>query len=139
MCLITEQKRPFTATEDMAIYKLFENKMYSPLMGFKYEEGKVYKTALRRGDKTCFDNIDQNYLENEYGRYWQNFVGGKIKSIGRGYHGALKRKRLYSGEKYLNYGRIIRKVIIPKGSKYYLDATGLIVSNQIILPLNKKS
>lgn len=134
MCLITEQRRLLTATEDMVVYKLFEDKFYSPFRGFKYEKGKLYRTVFRLGNENCFDAIDAEYFNNTYGINWRIFIGSEFKSIGQGYHAALKRKRLYSGEKYLPKNRTIRKCIIPKGSKYYLDPTGLIVSNQILIP-----
>ena len=54
--------------------------------------------------------------------------------IGAGFHSAKSPKRfLHKPANYTGDNAIIARFTIPKGSKYYLDNTGLVVSDQIIL------
>lgn len=136
MCLITDQKRAFIAEKDITVYKLLEGNMLSPYTNFTYEVGKLYKTTIKREleeDRCCFDRRDHYDISKK----WPNWPNdSSLKAFGRGFHAALKKERLMSNDVDTYYGDIY-KCIIPKGSKYYVNISGLVVSNQIIVT-NKK-
>lgn len=137
MCLITKQSKPKIATKDKVIYKILDPYCCSIYYSFEYQMGILYKTKiLETEDDTTFDDYDSCMLEEKYGRGWK--YKNKIKSIGSGFHGALTKERLEKtlenedGHAMENDGTIW-KCIIPAGSEYYTNPSGLIVSNQIII------
>ena len=124
--MLTTQKEPLVAIEDITVYKLIydsntDNMALSMNQGHKYVLGKKYKTDMCSVDEiVVFDCIaanDQHTLRNH----------PDMKYIGPGFH---------------NH-RTLRKhhhtCIVPKGSSYFLNRTGLIVSNKIIIlkPIKK--
>jgi hypothetical protein len=142
MCLITEQKKAKIANEDIVCYKTMdvssEGVLYSPYMGFNYELNKVYKERLCFSHTGCsFDDLtDEKYKGPEYYKFYADCGDASIAlkklgliEIGEGFHAALTKKRL----SIKKIGKKIFQCKIPKGSRYYTDATGLIVSNQIII------
>jgi hypothetical protein len=60
-----------------------------------------------------------------------------LYTVSRGFHAFLSTKRIEAGYWDLNVqmeGKWeIKEMLIPKGSEVYYDATGLVVSNQMIL------
>ncbi len=63
-----------------------------------------------------------------YGDFWRTDVN--LVSYAQGFHSALSKKR-FKELAYCNSS--IYKCVIPKGSEYYENLSGLIVSNQIII------
>jgi len=138
MCLITEQKKPKVADKDIVCYKAGGyNKQKNIFWGiyycFEYELSKLYKTKLKESTD-CF-YYDSEAIE-QYGLNPFHFRPGKLMEelkkryniIGSGFHSAESLDRLK------REGRSEKaKCIIPKGSLYYKDKTGLLVSNQIIV------
>jgi len=143
MCLITNQKKPHTATCDMVVYKLLRknaSSLYHSTM--TYELGKLYKTKIMLGtSKYCFDDEDTDEVTKAYGCNWS--YDYSIFSFGEGFHSAIYPDRFTStvGHSFSGWqGKAIFECIIPKGSKYYKNPSGLIVSNKIIVikPINNE-
>lgn len=126
MCLVTHQTEPLIAQKDIRAYKLFRKDLSSPHQGFQYERGKLYKTEFTFEVPGRW-NGEFHYYDHEAINYYE-MIDPQL-SIEKGFHGAINISRLG-----LKPHQIIIKYIIPKGSKYYLDGTGLIVSDQILIP-----
>jgi len=125
MCLFATTKRPYTAKRDLTCYKAIriDGSSYTRRFWFKYkkDELNVTKMAIAK-EKQFADSLSQKY-------------GSRTETtIGAGFHSAKRPQRfLHALANYACCNAIICRFIIPKGSKYYLDDTGLVVSNQIIL------
>ena len=132
MCLITEQKEPFIAEEDIICYKTgYRNKKFlrrtyfvSLCIMFRYRLNKIYKTDLE--------------LDTDIGNYWDGIVAdhyglnrvietSNLISVIKGFHSFATLDRIQGSQ------LCTVQCIIPKGSEYYADATGLLCSNQIII------
>ena len=126
MCLITFDPTVHIAEEDMIVYKEGkfphnEKLFQSALRPFFYRKFSLYKTEiLESGSQAGYDNIVTNF-------YYSSKSDRKIYSFGQGFHSALELKRLSGSSFYRN-----AEFIIPKGSEYIKDETGLLVSNKII-------
>lgn len=129
MCLITTQKKPLVATEDIKVYKLLNKDMSTLYVDYRYKPDILLKTQVRQSDDwSCFDDIDYDYLNKNFKGWTRGHK--ELKCFGQGFHAALSIKRFL---KTKSKSDIIFPATVPKGSRYYLDATGLIVSNQIIV------
>lgn len=140
MCLITTQHEPLTATEDMLVYKMFgyhpmKQELYAPhIISFKYETGRLYETEIKEYDGkhwTCADNEDTQWLNANFPDWWPNGCPG-LKCFANGFHFATTKERL-TRTAFFRDDLLFKECIVPKGSIYYLDATGLGVANKIIL------
>ena len=136
MCLITEQKKAKIAKKDIKVYKeveIYSNIISSMVQGFQYIIGKKYSTeltpkpvsGLRIGiDFKVQDEIVAMAYPQVFCAYgYRITTNDNIKVISEGFHSFKTKARSY-------YNAIC---IIPKGSEYFEDKTGLIVSNQIII------
>lgn len=152
MCLITAQKEAMIAEQDITVYKLFnveltpegEKTYTSPFQYTGYRLNELYKTTIEdTDDDAAFDEIDRNKL-NEVFRdshdrpnwhpYW--YTGSEpadVKRIGQGFHAMITLERAIPVLKEWDHSRKIVECTIPAGSEYYLNPSGLIVSNQIIV------
>jgi len=122
MCLFATTKRPYTAKRDLTCYKAIKPSGRAFLHNFIYKKGVPNVTEMKKtNDKESPDCIFSKY-------------GGKtFNTIGDGFHSAKNPERFLNPiANYFGRGLVIARFIIPKGSKYYLDNTGLVVSNQII-------
>lgn len=132
MCLITEQKTPLIAQKDMRVYKILKEDLISPYQYFQYEQETLYKRKIMKSSEwTAFDSVCSSYLSNHFPG-WRSTSVKELKCIGRGIHSARTKKRLQNTMNKRRGEKIFR-CTIPKGSEYYLDGTGLCVSNQIII------
>lgn len=136
MCLITTQREPKVATEDMVVYKALvkrdETTASSVYQSHKYTLGQLYTTEIGESDEWCAaDYADSNWLTTNYPDWHKGKRKEELICIGAGYHAGVQQERIEE-----SFTEPIYECTIPKGSEYYLDATGLIVSNQIII--NKK-
>lgn len=134
MCLITPQQEPLIAEQDIVVFKqlshLTDETAVSPFQCFTYILGDIYKTKIREidnDDYSCFDEINCKYLNENYPN-WNYEKHSELKYLGEGFHVAKQRERLTDF-----YNGAIYECIIPKGSEYYEEPTGTIVSNQIII------
>ena len=146
MCLITMTKEPFIAEEDFTVYKEMKPRygksvkdkgLLSPYYDHWYEFGKTYSVDMKIEDVDYdlpspffFDEIsfaDYNELKNEE---WDERC--EIYSVSCGFHAALTKTR-FEDSVFYAMPELIVECTIPKGSEYYTDRTGLIVSNRIIV------
>ncbi len=133
MCLITEQKKAKIARRDMTVYKemipVSDDIAKSPYQYHSYILGELYTTKIEQGkDWTCYGPRDERWLDNNYPMWNLGKQADKLICIERGYHACMTQDRVPEGSRECIY-----KCTIPKGSEYYTDKTGLIVSNQIII------
>ena len=160
MCLITAQKEAIIAKQDITVYKLLKVREYNedngsvtiqylaPYWDLHYNLGELYTTTIQEipenhyGDKCAFDESDRLVLNDLFkdsdGRAnWNpSWYTGKepatdVKYFGAGYHACTTMARL-TGPDYYGESKIF-KCTIPAGSEYYLNPSGLIISNQIII------
>jgi hypothetical protein len=130
MCLILRRDEISSiAEEDIIVYKLMceanSVTVKSPYLHYEYIFNKLYKTIIKETDDFCyFDTIDEYYYQNLN-------EDVELKSLSEGFHSALTINRLLNINGTTDYP--IYKCIIPKGSVYFKDETGLIISNQIII------
>lgn len=150
MCLITRQEKAKIAKKDIEVYKEVievykEVEIYSSIInsnsniinskvqGFQYIIGKKYSTelapksisGLRIGIdfKVQDEIVSRIYSQICYAYGHIIITNDNIKVISKGFHSFKTKNRSH-------YNAIC---IIPKGSEYFEDETGLIVSNQIII------
>ena len=133
MCLLTYQKEPIILKEDKVVWKVMEEEIAGKILtwfnNFYYTLNKLCKQPINIGDTVqAFDDpqcemyIDRIDLETY-------ILKENVISIDKGFH-AFTDKVL--ARKYATY-KFLYKCIIPAGSEYYEDETGLCVSNQIII------
>lgn len=130
MCLITTQEKCKIANKDIICYKLVlegKHKFVSVYFPFSWEPNKVYKQELNV-EKTIYYQVFDTLVENHYLReYLNSYNKPELISVTNGFHAAKEKKRFNND----NWVGVMAEVIIPKGSEYYEDETGLIVSNQM--------
>lgn len=115
---------------------------------FVWLRGKTYTTELKRHKSDSFIPLDNEaaeaYLkksekESKISYHKSNLKWSRTKSISEGFHAALNEDRLthfrltHFFETGYGIELVLYKVIIPRGSEYYIDKTGLIVSNKMRL------
>jgi hypothetical protein len=127
--LIELNAKPIEATEDLEVFKVVvaynekENWCRSIYKSFYYIFDKLYQTETEESiEGVLFDDLD---------RIAHGFDESKTKFITKGFHSANTKQRLKNHAICLH--QKIVKCIIPKGSMYYINETGCIVSNQIIV------
>lgn len=127
MCLITDQLTPLLAEKDMTVYKALSYSMLSPYEWFEYELGKLYETKLGESqNKHSYDWEMTDAIIDKYGIDWK--LNNKVIAIGPGFHSVLTPERLKE-----EINKLIVECTVPAGSQYYLDLSGCIVSNKIII------
>lgn len=135
MCLITNQKEPFVADRDIVCYKALSESAGSIYRDFVYILGDTYETEILPAgmgySHYAFDEEDSKALKlyryvNEDRLRKMSELG--YVSFGQGFHSAKKKTRIK-----LDYDEFLYKCIIPKGSQYYVNPSGLMVSNKIIV------
>lgn len=138
MCLVVHrdtQKK--IAEKDITVYKelrhIYENVVSACYQDFNYRLEKLYKTEITKETPnevihTCFDCKDAEVLMKAYGDSWR--INENLVSYAQGFHSALAQDRF---KELAYYNSSIYKCVIPKGSEYYENLSGLIVSNQIII------
>lgn len=137
MCLVTEQLEPIILEEDKIAYKTVKV-MHSPTpdeyvksvcQGFSYKLGKLYSAVIAHEPES--EKVYVRYYSLEQEIYYERTPPKTLVTISTGFHGFIN---LETAEYYLEEGReVIVECTYPKGSEYYEDATGLCVSNQIII------
>lgn len=137
MCLITKQVLPFVAEEDIVVYKelyVDGDGFRSVHEGYVYKKGKLCRKVTLRpndGEYPCYaDTISQNFYSLINVGLNKMITQGRVSAFSRGYHSYLTVGRGLS-EKWDN--TVMVECIIPKGTEYVLDETGLCVSSQIII------
>ena|SRR5688572_33434641 len=122
MCLVTTQKEPLIAEEDMEVFKVLGSNMTAPYYSeFQYKMRIVYGTEMKRGDVNYYDYHEESYFED-------NKIDNVI-AISEGFHSVRTEERIG----YLSSNTYVYHAVIPKGSLYYESPTGLLVSNRIMI------
>ena len=128
-------KKAKIAKKDITVYKklnLYSDEITSEVRKFEYKIGKEYTTVLTPKpiaglsegiDFAIYDCAVNEAYPGIYFSYGVIPSNVNLNVISEGFH-AFKRE---DGNPYNTI------CTIPKGSKYFEDATGLIVSNQIII------
>lgn len=139
MCLVTEQKEPKILGEDLIVYKIVDEFYYSPFFGKIFyrknclkkakieiwEKGEQIHRAIVYGDLLALETYDDKLTKNP-----ENYI-----IIDQGFHSMKTKTRAQITLDGLSTSFKSRKIVqflIPAGSEYYEDSTGLIVSNQIM-------
>lgn len=129
MCLHTLQQKPKVAEKDIPIFKVLhfspDKGLYSPIQRFSYVLGQIYTTEMTYGSEGKFANHEE--------WKWVDGLSFEKKKdlivIAEGFHA-------YTDKNFLPkvfFAYIVAKGIVPKGSLYYENHLGLIVSNTIKL------
>jgi len=129
MCLITPFKEPKVAEEDMTVYKILTDNQHSSFYSpFYYNLGELYETKMEESEEWLYaDETAQKSTRRPY---------NDLICIGKGFHSCNTIERAEELKEGLIQKRHVFECTIPKGSMYYEDTSGLLVSNQIIV--NKK-
>jgi hypothetical protein len=127
MCTaILKGQKPLIAEKDIIVYKASYKEENENIFTSMFERYRYLKENLHRAEMTftndfCVsDRVEQDYVED---RGEENFLFVK-----KGFHSFVSIERIrkeYSGGE-------VAEFIIPKGSKYYSNECGNIVSNAII-------
>jgi len=143
MCLITYQKKASVAKKDIVCYKAVntaesrffdeENRPRTEIVAtsknhnFHWEISVLYKTRMAKAKNdiaVADDTVDEFYFGSAaFDQRAKTMRQNRLVSIGPGFHAFLHGSRK-------GY-RINATCVIPKGSRYYRDATGLITANQM--------
>lgn len=131
MCLITKSRKVRTATQDIVVYKVLIEGMLSPSQYYQYKLNEKQPEVELVENKSGNFALPDCTVEVYYGgrstiRY---MIGrGSLHVYSIGYHAFTTVERLWE-----SYSDGVYKSIIPKGSQYILDQTGLIVASNIII------
>lgn len=154
MCLITKQSEPEITTEEMQTVKIVSINPSLPGYAiasynwFEYILNKPYRTEIKISkEPKPFNILVQDYYK--YNKSYQRIVGQSgvtaimdeepLFAYGNGFHSIIKDSDQHRFIKErIEHGIIpsFHTVVIctiPAGSEIYKDATGLIVSNNIIV------
>ena len=117
MCWAGIRKRNI-AKKDITVYKYLNKRHNSPLLKYHYRKNKLCEKVLLE-PKSAYKSWNKNVIDIYPYIY-----------IYSGYHSYIeipKRKPFY-----FPINSTLYKFIIPKGSEYYINIKGEVVSNQII-------
>lgn len=148
MCMITKQKAAKKAKQDIPCYKLFR----SNDDGLVLSVFRLYRYTLVYNITNLSMIISDDKL-SVHGRFSSILVDGLFNKdephtsrslykygyrvISQGFHSILDLNKAYDEyeQREISNRRIteIRKCIIPRGSNYYTDKFGCIVSDEIII------
>jgi len=141
MCLIVKKgtKEKITENDIICYKKINLDSMQSESQGFQYESGKLYKTKFtiapkdaRLGyeiftaDRIALDKYRKYFNDDGEGgdnRFFGATVSDKLVVYQEGFHSYKAKERDICNV----------ECIIPKGTKYVEDETGLICSEAIII------
>lgn len=139
MCLVTRQKRHERLKKDMKVYKAlkeYDDGFYSPLHGYKWEWDILHETVMGVTKNvtfnTYFANPDFWFADSIAVDYYNEF-GGTVTVISEGFHAYMAPERANLNDWFEGDKLIILCFTIPAGAKVFRDATGLIVSDKMIL------
>ena len=137
MCLVTKQRKAKIAKKDITCYKQLGYGLVSRYMKYRYYVGVVVTRPLHvEFNINDWFPLDQ-IVSNEYGEVKDGYRYSereklirtkRANEVSSGLHASLTTDRL---EENVEHG--LYEFLIPAGSEYFTDKTGLIVSNQIML------
>lgn len=140
MCLLTKQQSPTILTEDKIVWKAFQkaeqgSPVYSIYHPVQYILNKLYITDIEVTDEpTAFSDRQLMLYTRDVGLYddEKRILKEGVISIADGFH-SFYDKDVALGHYYYSLFHFVYECVIPAGSEYYEDETGLCVSNQIIV------
>ena len=136
MCLITRQTEPFIAEQDITVYKGVQANRFSIVYfnkDVKYTDGATIKAEIKEslGDSDRDILAADSTASMHYKTGLYTFRGGNqthgLKAYGAGIH------------VYMNLARAswacstVLKCIIPAGTAYYIDETGLGITEKLVV------
>lgn len=107
MCLVSETDIPSIAKEDITVYKVFTSDNRGVFTNFDYSSNI---------DKRFDDTSEERIQDTSEGKYLID--KGFIHSCGNINAAIIL---AYTAKDYFEVNFVIRKCIIPKGTKYYSD------------------
>ena len=137
MCLVTKQRRAKIAKKDITCYKRLHPDLRSYYQNFKYSVGVLVTRELRveynikdwfpLDSHVAIVYGDPMYMKGSFMFSDRNEIlrTKSANQISDGLHASLSIDRIG--------GVSVYEFVIPAGSEYFIDKTGLIVSNQIML------
>lgn len=128
MCLVTQQQKPRITTEDMIVWKILTKSLMSVFFDFTWERGELYRTEIVILDPSC----SFEYYNGTAYDYYEECDKVTLIQIAQGFHAFTDEEVVDAEISGLNR-RVKAKCLIPAGSEVFEDATGLIVSNQMML------
>ena len=132
MCLITTQKTALIADEDITVFKVLTQNQGSIYQSFKYELGVEYTEKIEHSDEwCCLGILDIEWLHSNYPNGWKRHAD--LICLGEGFHSidSLETAKKVLKEEYESTK--IFECTIPKGSEYYKDAVGFMISSSLIV------
>lgn len=135
MCLITRQKKAKILKKDLIVYKCLNQREDGTFNSYFQSDFVWLKNYLYQISYLNPILRTNNFENHGIWYYADSMANNKYRGISQtyyityGFHACLTRKRCNQ----LKYNSIIKEFLIPKGSKVFYDATGLIVSNQMML------
>lgn len=132
MCLVTNQKKAKITIEDINVFKiLFPNTRESYCTSFEYIKDVLYSASF--GIRKINDLNTAEFWDDQANQYYRKKKYKTIFVISEGLHSFLTEKRADRKNGYSYFGEKVFPATIPKGAEYYVDGTGLIVSNKLII------
>jgi hypothetical protein len=153
MCLITAQKQALIAQDDFIVYKYLRVigegtlvKTYrAPYHYMEYTLGQLYTTTIGEisddCDKVAFDHVDTMVINNLFKdskgetnwspSWYSGDEPADVKFFGAGFHAMTTLERAEKVSSIECYG--LFECTVPAGSEYYLNPSGLIISDKIII------
>lgn len=132
MCLITTQKTALIADEDITVFKVLTENESAVYQLFTYEIGKVYAEKILDSEEwCCLGILDVDWLQSTYPTGWKRHAD--LICLGQGFHSI---DNIESAKKVLVEGNENHKIYectIPKGSEYYKDAVGFMISSSLVV------
>ena len=130
MCLITRQKKAKILKKDLIIFKtvnVYNDVIQSVCQShFKWIANKLEKVNLNI--KSVHNTKDRFYTDEGTQKIYEKL--SQCVSISEGFHAALTPDRPICIEwDYVE----VKEFLIPAGSEVFYNATGLIVSNQMMM------
>lgn len=126
---MTFQKKPIILSEDKIVYKALEKGLISPYIRFIWELNKLYETKIKTTDYGPFyDEEQRSIYRNDMG-----YVKDGVTRIGQGFHSFTNIEYIDTISNRRGFIWDIYECMIPAGSEYYEDKTGLCVSNKLII------
>lgn len=136
MCLITYKQEYKKANHDIIVYKALTENRDSPHQHFHYPIDELMTSELKSSgsDMMAADSLVNQWITKQR-NYYEALT--TLMSVGEGLHAFTNVPR---GKEYIidylfggDEGLLLFEAIIPKGSVYLEDETGLIVSNQLVV------
>ena len=128
MCLVTKQRKAKIAKKDITCYKhLRRFDLTTTYQFYVYNVGRLDKTHLSFGRNNHWCLADEAAMNF----YWKASRKRVLTEVIHGFHAYLSIDRAQAVMCEGNEG--LYEFLIPAGSEYFTDKTGLIVSNQIML------